>query len=85
VGYDKQEYNFDIEKKPEEKKEDEVIPISNVYPSKVVKYQVKDIKIEKPKDEQQVFDDVITKEMEENIVKKFPFAKDAPHWVLSLL
>ena len=85
MGYDKVKYDFDIEKKPEDKKKDEVIPISNLFPNKVVKYQVKDIKIEKLMDEQEVFDDVITKGMEENIVKKFPFAKDEPHWVLSLL
>ena len=85
MGYDKIKFNFDIYKEPKEKKEDEEIPISNMYPNKVVRYQVKDIKIEKPMDEQEVFDDVITKDMEKNIVKKFPFAKDAPHWVLSLL
>jgi len=56
-----------------------------MYTNNIVKYQVKDNKVEESTDSKVVYGDTVTKEVEENVAKLYPFSKGVPNWAISLL
>jgi hypothetical protein len=102
VGYDKNEWNFDIDKSDRDtdafkymkkddfdamlvKFKDPSILISNVFKTKVVKYQIKDIKVPDQTFSITVYGDCITKDEADRVAKMYPFSIGCPHWVISML